>query len=119
MSNYFFIVVGLIAGILSGLLGIGGGIIMIPALVYLFGFSQHSAQGTTLAVMIPPIGLLAALKYYSKGHVDIAVAIFIAVGFFIGGFIGASFVEHISDVMLKRIFGICMLIIAIKMILTK
>jgi hypothetical protein len=114
-----FVVVGLVAGILSGLLGIGGGIIMIPALVYLFGFSQHGAQGTTLAIMIPPIGLLAAMKYYSQGHVNIAVAIFIAIGFFVGGFIGASFVEHISEVVLKRIFGFCMLVIAIKMILTK
>jgi hypothetical protein len=119
MDNFLFIVIGLVAGILSGLLGIGGGIIMIPALVYLFGFSQHGAQGTTLAIMIPPIGLLAAMKYYSQGHVNIAVAIFIAIGFFVGGFIGASFVEHISEVALKRIFGFCMLVIAIKMILTK
>lgn len=119
MHNYLFVIVGLVAGILSGLLGIGGGIIMIPALVYIFGFSQHGAQGTTLAVMIPPIGLLAALKYYSQGQVNIAVAIFIAVGFFIGGFIGASIVEHISEVALKRIFGICLLVIAIRMILTK
>ena len=119
MSNYLFIVVGLVAGILSGLLGIGGGIIMIPALVYVFGFSQHTAQGTTLAAMVLPIGLLAAMKYYSHGQVNIAVAIFIAIGFFVGGYIGASFVEHISEAVLKRIFGFCMLAIAIKMIFTK
>ena len=119
MSNYLFIVVGLVAGILSGLLGIGGGIIMIPALVYIFGFSQHTAQGTTLAAMVLPIGLLADMKYYSHGQVNIAVAIFIAIGFFVGGFIGASFVEHVSEIALKRIFGFCMLAIAIKMIFTK
>lgn len=119
MSNYLFIVIGLVAGILSGLLGIGGGIIMIPALVYLFGFSQHGAQGTTLAVMVLPIGLLAAMKYYSQGQVNITVAIFIAMGFFVGGFIGASFVEHISETVLRRMFGACMLVIAIKMIFTK
>ncbi|MCK4518609.1 MAG: sulfite exporter TauE/SafE family protein [Candidatus Omnitrophica bacterium] len=119
MGSYLFVVVGLVAGILSGLLGIGGGIVMVPALIYFFGFSQHGAQGTTLAAMILPIGLLAALKYYSHGHVSIAVAMFIAMGFFVGGFIGASFVEHISETVLRRMFGVCMLVIAIKMIFTK
>ena len=119
MGSYLFVVVGLVAGILSGLLGIGGGIVMVPALIYFFGFSQHGAQGTTLAAMILPIGLLAALKYYSHGHVSIAVAMFIAMGFFVGGFIGASFVERIPDVMLKKIFGLFMLAVSMKMIFGK
>lgn len=69
-----YILLGLVAGILSGLIGIGGGIIIIPVLVFIFGFSQHMAQGTTLALLVPPIGILAALMYYKQGYVDVKVA---------------------------------------------
>ncbi len=116
MNILSYIILGLAAGIASGFLGIGGGIIVIPALVFIFGLTQHQAQGTTLALMIPPIGLLAALKYYSEGNVKVSIAAFICVGFFIGGLIGASFVQKIPDVVLKRIFGIVMLLLSIKMI---
>ena len=114
-----YIIVGLTAGILSGLLGIGGGIILVPALVYLFGLTQHQAQGTTLALMVPPIGLLAALKYYQQGNVKLTIAVFICLGFFIGGLFGASFASKINDVILKRIFGLVMLVVSIKMIFFK
>jgi uncharacterized membrane protein YfcA len=114
-----YIVLGLFAGIASGILGIGGGIILIPALVYLFNLSQHQAQGTTLALMVPPIGLLAAIKYYTEGNVKIYMALYICIGFFLGGFIGAHFAHKISDLLLKRIFGIVLLGISIKMILGK
>ena len=90
MNNAILILFGLAAGVLSGLLGIGGGIFIIPALVFLLGFSQEMAQGTTLAMMVPPIGLLAAWAYYSKGYVDLKVAGLMCVGFFIGGFFGAE-----------------------------
>jgi len=116
MNILSYIVLGLAAGIASGFLGIGGGIIVIPALVFIFGLTQHQAQGTTLALMIPPIGLLAALKYYSEGNVKVSIAAFICVGFFIGGLIGASFVQKIPDAVLKRVFGIVMLFLSIKMI---
>ncbi len=119
MNNILLLTIGLVAGILGGLLGIGGGIIMVPALIFLLGFSQHAAQGTTLAMMVPPIGLLAAWTYYSRGDVDIRVAALMCAGFFVGGFIGAKFAVAIPDIMLKRIFGVALIIIAVKMILGK
>ncbi len=119
MNIYFCLILGLIAGISSGFLGIGGGTIIIPALVYVLGFTQHQAQGTTLALMIPPIGLLAAIKYYQAGNVDIRVAALICVGFFIGGLIGASFVTPIPDQLLKKLFGVFLIGVALKMILGK
>jgi uncharacterized membrane protein YfcA len=119
MAIVLYLLLGLIAGIFSGLLGIGGGIIIVPALVFLLGFSQHVAQGTTLAMMVPPIGLLAAWMYYSKGHVDIKVAALMCIGFFLGGFFGAKFATSISDMTLTRIFGVAMLLVSVKMILGK
>jgi uncharacterized membrane protein YfcA len=110
---------GLITGIFSGLIGIGGAIIIIPSLVLVFGMSQHMAQGTTLALMVPPIGLLAAWTYYKAGHVDFKVAALICLGFFVGGFIGARFVTDIPDLLLRRIFGLVLLLAALKMIFTK
>jgi len=119
MSIYFCLILGLIAGIASGFLGIGGGTIIIPALVYLAGFTQHQAQGTTLALMVPPIGLLAAIKYYQAQNVDIRVAALICAGFFIGGLFGASFVAPIPDPLLKKLFGVFLILVALKMILGK
>ncbi len=114
-----YLSIGLIDGILSGLLGIGGGIIIVPALVFLLGFSQHTAQGTTLALMVPPIGLLAAWWYYSKGYVDIKVAGLMCIGFLVGGLLGAKFASAIPDIMLKRIFGLALMLVSVKLILGK
>jgi uncharacterized membrane protein YfcA len=111
--------VGLLAGVLSGLLGIGGGILIIPALVFLFGLTQHQAQGTTLALMVPPIGLLAAWTYWKQGYVDIKIAALICIGFFFGGLLGAQFATVINAAMLKKLFGLALLMTALKMILTK
>lgn len=119
MNLLLFVVLGLAAGILSGLLGIGGGILIVPALVLVFGLSQHLAQGTTLALMVPPIGLLAAWTYYKQGYVDIKIAALICLGFFFGGLIGAKCATSINPVMLKRLFGIALLVAALKMILAK
>lgn len=116
---YIYLILGLFAGSLSGLLGIGGATIIIPALIYLFGLTQHQAQGTTLAIMVPPIGLLAALRYYYSGNVNICIAVYICIGFFIGGLIGAIFAHSIPDSILKRIFGFFLLVVSIKMILGK
>lgn len=113
---YIYIALGLLAGVLSGLLGLGGGIILIPALIFFFGLSQHEAQGTTLAMMVPPVGILAAYSYYKQGHVDIQMAIFLCIGFFLGGFFGAKIANFISDMLLHKIFGICLFLISIKMI---
>jgi len=114
---YLFLLLGLIAGITSGLIGIGGGIIIVPALVFLFGFSQHQAQGTTLALMVPPIGLLAAWTYYQQGHVNLKTAAIICLGFFIGGLLGARIATGLSSVILQKVFGIALLLIALRMIL--
>lgn len=114
-----YVLLGLAAGIASGFLGIGGGAILIPVLVYMFGLTQHQAQGTTLAIMIPPIGLLAAMKYYMEGNIKLSIAAFVCLGFFIGGFIGAQFVHNISEALLKKIFGVFLLLIAAKMIFGK
>ncbi|MFH1772592.1 MAG: sulfite exporter TauE/SafE family protein [Candidatus Omnitrophota bacterium] len=114
-----YIALGLIAGISSGFLGIGGGTILIPVLVYAFGLTQHQAQGTTLALMVPPIGLLAAIKYYAEGNVKIYTAAFICLGFFIGGLVGAHFAHKVPDLVLKRVFGFFLMAVSIKMILGK
>lgn len=111
-----FAVLGVAAGALSGLIGIGGGIIIIPALVYFFGFEQHRASGTTLALMIPPIGILAVLEYYRKGFVDVKAAAWICAGFVIGGLIGGRYATSIPAATLQRAFGVFLLIIAFKMI---
>jgi len=107
------------AGVCGGMFGIGGATILIPAMVYLLGMTQHQAQGTTLAVMVPPIGLLAALKYYYSGNVKLGMAGFICIGFFIGAFIGASLVQGVADSTLKRLFGVFLAIIAIRMMMGK
>jgi hypothetical protein len=119
MSQVLYVLLGLLAGILSGMFGIGGGTILIPALVFFFGLTQHQAQGTTLALMVLPIGLLAALRYYYSGNVKLSMAAFICAGFFIGGLIGAHFVQNVPDLMLKRLFGVFLLFVSLRMIFFK
>ncbi len=114
-----YLVLGILTGILGGLFGIGGATLVVPALVLMFGFTQHDAQGTILAAMIPPIGLLAALRYYQAGHVKLWPAALIALGFFVGGYIGAVIVERVPDLVLKKAFGVYLLAIALKMIFMK
>jgi hypothetical protein len=116
MSILLHLILGLVAGILSGLIGIGGGTIIVPALVFLFGLSQHLAQGTTLALLVPPIGILAAWTYYKQGYVDLHIAALICLGFFFGGLLGAKFATKLSDLALERVFGIALLLISLKMI---
>ena len=106
-------------GAFSGFLGIGGGLILIPILVYGFRLTQHQAQGTSLAVMILPITLLAALRYYQSGNVKVGMVIFIAVGFVVGGLLGAHAVQYVSDNILRKTFGIIMLLASLRMIFFK
>ncbi len=114
-----YVFLGLVAGIFSGLIGIGGGIIIIPALVLVFGLSQHQAQGTTLALLVPPIGLLAAWTYYSKGYVDLKIAGLICIGFFAGGLLGAKLAVGLSSSALEKLFGAALFLISLKMIFAK
>lgn len=109
------VIIGLLAGILSGFMGVGGGVIMIPLMVLLLGFNQHEAQGTSLAVLAIPVTFLAAYTYYNEGHVNWRFAIVIALAFVIGGFIGSKFAVTISQGILKKIFAIILLIAALKL----
>ena len=116
------VIIGLIAGILSGLVGVGGGIIMVPLFVLALGLSQHNAQGLSLAVMLPPVTLLAVYNYHTAGtgaNIDWRVALIVAVLFIVGGFIGSKIALQIDQRMLKKVFGVVMLIVAVKLIFTK
>lgn len=119
MAEALFIAVGLAAGILSGLVGIGGGILVVPALVFFFGFTQHQAQGTTLAMMVPPIGILAAWAYYSQGLVDVKAAALLCAGFLLGGWLGGKVAVTLSTPALTRAFGAVLLVVSIKMLFSK
>ncbi|MBN1348040.1 sulfite exporter TauE/SafE family protein [candidate division KSB1 bacterium] len=114
-----YLLLGLVIGTISGLIGIGGGVLIVPALIYLFSMTQHQAQGTTLSLLVPPIGLLAAWTYYKQGFVDIKIAAFICLGFFIGGYIGAKIAVALPADVLRKIFGFAMLLVAIHMIFFK
>jgi len=111
--------IGIITGAMAGMLGIGGAIIMIPALVYFMGFSQQMAQGTSLAVMLPPIGILAAYNYYKAGHVDIKFALILAGAFLIGSYFGSKYALTLPQATLKKIFGVLLLLVAAKMLIGK
>jgi uncharacterized protein len=118
LNSVLYVGLGLLTGVLSGIFGIGGGIILIPALVFFFGFTQHTAQGTTMALLVLPIGFFAALEYYRNGHVDIRVGALIALGFVIGGFLGAKVANELSEVVLARVFGVGLVLIGIRMIVS-
>lgn len=119
VNAILYVISGLAAGIFSGLFGIGGGLILIPIMVFFFGLTQHQAQGTTLALMVPPIGLLAAWAYYKHGYVNLKMALFICLGFFIGGLLGANIGTGMESATLRKIFGVALLIASIKMIFFK
>jgi len=113
------LVIGVVTGIMAGMLGIGGAIIMIPAMVFFLGFSQQMAQGTSLAVMLPPIGIFAAYNYWKAGQVNIKFALILAVAFIVGSYFGSKFALNIPQNILKKIFGILLLLVAAKMLFSK
>lgn len=119
MDNILSILIGIVSGISSGFFGIGGAIILIPALIYIFKFSQHLAQGTALAALLLPVGILAVIKYYKAGNVNVRAALFIALGFVVGGFIGAAFVQTVPSPILKKVFAVMLLGISIYMFFGK
>jgi len=120
MGNLLLLlVIGFATGVLSGMIGVGGGIIIIPILVFLYGFTQQQAQGTTLAMLVPPIGILAAYTYYRAGYADLKTAGLLCLGFFFGGLFGARIATGLSNDVLQRIFGVALFLISLKMILGK
>ncbi len=119
MTVISLVVIGLLAGFLSGTMGVGGSVVMIPLLILWVGFTQHQAQGTSLAVLSVPVTLLAAFNYYKEGHVNWKFATIMAITFVIGGYLGSKLAVSIDQSLLKKIFGGVLLIVALKMILGK
>lgn len=113
------IVIGIVTGITAGMLGIGGAIIMIPALGFFLGLSQQTAQGTSLAVMLPPVGIIAAYNYYKAGHVNLKFALILAATFLIGSYFGSKIALDLPQATLKKIFGVLLLLVAAKMLFSK
>ncbi len=113
------VLIGLVAGVLGGMVGLGGGIIMIPAMVMFLAMDQRMAQGTTVAVMLPPIGLLAAFNYYKAGYVNIKYALIIAIAFMIGGYFGSKLALTIPQGIMRKAFAGLLVLIAAKMFFQK
>lgn len=111
--------IGVAAGILAGLVGVGGGIVIVPALVYFFKMDQYTAQGTSLAVLLPPSGLFAFMRYYKAGHVDVGVAVVMVIGLLLGGYFGGGWAQQISGPALRKGFAIFMALAALKMFFQK
>jgi uncharacterized membrane protein YfcA len=110
------LIIGVFAGMFSGFIGIGGGVIVVPCLVYFLGMSQHNAQGTSLAMMLPPIGAIAVYNYYKAGEVDFKVAAILCVSFIIGSFFGSKIAISLSPAVIKKTFGILIILLGIKMV---
>ena len=117
LQTMAWVVLGLAAGLASGLVGVGGGIVLVPAMVFFFGLTQHQAQGTSLAVLVPPIGILAAWTYYRQGHVQLRMAVFICLGFVLGGLLGARLATQVSSPVLTRVFGGVLTAVGLRMLL--
>ena len=109
-------IIGLLAGMLSGLVGVGGGIIIVPALVFFLGFTQKEAQGTSLGLLLLPIGVLAVMNYYNKGLIDVRVVGVMAITFFLGGFFGSKIALAISDAALRKVFAVVLFYTGFKML---
>jgi uncharacterized protein len=117
--TWVILLVGLVVGVFSGVVGIGGGILFVPALIWLLGMSQHKAQGTSLGALLLPVGLLAFIEYYREGNADIRVALLLSAGFLVGGYFGAAGAQHIPDLWLRRIFAVTLVAIGAKMFFTR
>jgi uncharacterized protein len=109
------IIIGLAAGILSGLVGVGGGIIIVPALVFFLGFTQQQAQGTSLGLLLLPVGILAVMNYYNKGQIDVRVVAIMAITFVVGGWLGSKWALALPEKTVRKIFAIILFYAAIKM----
>ena len=113
--TWTILLVGLVVGMVSGVVGIGGGILFVPALVWLLGMNQHKAQGTSLGALLAPVGIFAFYEYYRKGNADIRVAALLAAGFLVGGYFGAVGAQHIPEIWLRRIFALTLILVGGRM----
>lgn len=119
MTTFLYLLVGLAIGTLSGLVGIGGGILIIPILVYGFRMSQHKAQGTSLGALLAPIGLLAFFEYYKAGNVNVHAAVMIAIGFLVGGYFGGRWAQLISESVLRRGFAVMLILAGVGLLIER
>lgn len=110
------IIIGIAAGMLGGLVGVGGGLIIVPALIFFLGMSQHSAQGTSLGLIMLPVGILGVLHYYKEGHVDFRIVALLALGFLVGSYFGSKVALNLPQETIRKIFALLMLVVAIKML---
>lgn len=109
------VIIGLTAGVLSGMVGVGGGIIVVPALVIFLGFTQHEAQGTSLGLLLLPVGILAVINYYNKGYIDIRVVAIMSVAFVLGGWLGSKLSLSLPQETVKKIFAVVLFYTAFRM----
>jgi uncharacterized membrane protein YfcA len=109
------LLVGLVVGAVSGVVGIGGGILFVPALIWLAGMDQHKAQGTSLGALLAPVGLFAFIEYYRNGEADLRIALLLAAGFLVGGYFGAVGAQHIPEIWLRRIFALTLIAVGGRM----
>ena len=116
LTILILVIIGLASGMLSGLVGIGGGIVIVPALVLFLGYSQKLAQGTSLGILLLPVGILAVIQFYKAGYVDIPVVLVVAIGFIAGSYFGSRIALSLPQDTVKKIFAIFLLIMAIKML---
>ena len=117
--TWMLLLVGLVVGMISGVVGIGGGVMFVPALIWLFGMDQHKAQGTSLGALLAPVGIFAFWEYYRKGNADLRVGLLLAAGFLVGGYFGALGAQHVSEVWLRRIFAVMLVVIGGRMWFSK
>lgn len=119
MSTFMPILIGLVIGVISGMVGVGGGALLTPVLIYGYQMTQKQAQGTSLAMLLAPTGFLAFYEYYKNGHVNLKIGLLVAVGVFLGGYFGGRFAQQLSNATLRRIFAIFLITIAAKMFFQK
>ncbi len=117
--TWLILLIGFLVGILSGIIGIGGGVVLIPALIWLLGMSQRKAQGTSLAALLLPVGIFAFWTYYREGNADLRIGLLLAAGFAVGGFFGGWGAQHIPELWLRRIFAVTLITLGARMLFTK